>query len=212
VLLNDAKGGFEAPVIVPVGDMPFDVASADFNQDGYLDLTTCNFWDGTLSVAQGYGDGTFKPAVSMPMDSAHLQRIVTGDFDRNGHQDIVFINGFDYTVSFVPGRGDGTFGTRLLYSSGNFPRGLATADFDGDGDLDVAIANMATDGISSLRNLTPPPAEEPADLDGDGTVGLADLLILLAAWGPCPADCPADLDGSGAVGLADLLMLLAAWG
>ncbi len=48
------------------------------------------------------------------------------------------------------------------------------------------------------------------DVNGDCVVGIADLLILLGAWGPC-ADCPADLDGSGAVGITDLLLLLAAW-
>ena len=52
------------------------------------------------------------------------------------------------------------------------------------------------------------------DLDGDGTVGVSDLLILLADWGPCPpkGDCPADLNSDGSVGVADLLILLANWG
>jgi hypothetical protein len=52
------------------------------------------------------------------------------------------------------------------------------------------------------------------DLDGDGRVGISDLLILLAGWGPCPDPpdaCPADLDGDGTVGIADLLILLANW-
>ncbi len=52
-------------------------------------------------------------------------------------------------------------------------------------------------------------AGNPADLDGDGTVGGADLAVLLAAWGQ-PG--PADLDGDGTVGGADLALLLAAWG
>jgi hypothetical protein len=26
----------------------------------------------------------------------------------------------------------------------------------------------------------------PADLDGDGAVGITDFLLLLAGWGPCP--------------------------
>ena len=54
----------------------------------------------------------------------------------------------------------------------------------------------------------------PGDLDGDGTVGILDLLILLSAWGPCPDPpdlCPADLDGDGSVGIFDLLMLIANW-
>ena len=52
------------------------------------------------------------------------------------------------------------------------------------------------------------------DLDGDDSVGLSDMLILLANWGPCVDcdNCPADLDGDCSVGLADLLILLENWG
>ena len=54
----------------------------------------------------------------------------------------------------------------------------------------------------------------PADLDGNNDVGISDLLILLADWGPCPdcGDCGVDLDGDGSVGVSDLLILQAAWG
>ncbi|MEE9129889.1 MAG: hypothetical protein V3T84_07700 [Phycisphaerales bacterium] len=51
----------------------------------------------------------------------------------------------------------------------------------------------------------------PADLDGDGSVGAADLLTLLVSWGPCEG-CPADFDGNGSVGASDLLALLVNWG
>ncbi len=51
----------------------------------------------------------------------------------------------------------------------------------------------------------------PADLDGNGSVGVSDLLSLLASWGPCKG-CPADFDGDGDVGVPDLLVLLANWG
>ena len=52
------------------------------------------------------------------------------------------------------------------------------------------------------------------DLDGNGDVGVKDLLILLGAWGPCPpkGDCAADFDDSGSVGVKDLLILLGNWG
>jgi parallel beta-helix repeat protein len=52
------------------------------------------------------------------------------------------------------------------------------------------------------------------DLDSDGRVGIADLLTLLANWGPCPDcdNCPADFDGDCVVGISDLLTLLANWG
>jgi hypothetical protein len=51
----------------------------------------------------------------------------------------------------------------------------------------------------------------PFDLDGDGTVGITDLLSLLNAWGPGPAK-PADFNHDDSVGLADLIALLGAWG
>ena len=54
----------------------------------------------------------------------------------------------------------------------------------------------------------------PGDIDGDGVVGVKDLLILLGNWGACPDcnDCLADLDGDCAVGVKDLLILLGNWG
>lgn len=52
------------------------------------------------------------------------------------------------------------------------------------------------------------------DIDGDGSVGVPDLLILLANWGPCADcdDCPGDLNDDCTVGVADLLILLSNWG
>lgn len=56
--------------------------------------------------------------------------------------------------------------------------------------------------------------ERPGDLNGDGTVGSADLLILLSTWGTCADcdDCVADLDGDCNVGASDLLIMLVNWG
>jgi len=61
------------------------------------------------------------------------------------------------------------------------------------------------------NNGIPDECECLADINGDGTVGVNDLLILLGWWGNDPQG-PPDLDGSGEVGVKDLLMLLGAWG
>jgi len=54
---------------------------------------------------------------------------------------------------------------------------------------------------------------ECADVTGDESVGIADLLQVLEHWHDCPADsCQSDLDGDGDVGLVDLLMVVSAWG
>jgi hypothetical protein len=62
--------------------------------------------------------------------------------------------------------------------------------------------------------LTPKSTCALADLNCDGVVDGADLLILLSEWGKCgePDDCPADLNGDGVVDGADLLILLSNWG
>ncbi len=68
-------------------------------------------------------------------------------------------------------------------------------------------------GIVAWRGCPAPPLT-PGDLNGDGAVDVADLLTLLADWGPCRSctSCPADLTGDCNVGVTDLLLLLSNWG
>ena len=68
-------------------------------------------------------------------------------------------------------------------------------------------------GLHTVYLLTPVDEAIPGDLTGDGTVGGADLGILLSEWGPCDDcdDCPADLTGNCNVGGADLGVLLSNW-
>ena len=72
------------------------------------------------------------------------------------------------------------------------------------------------DGTSHDGNENGIPDECDADLNGDGVVGILDLLMLLAAWGPCDPPCPpvcaGDLNGNCTVNVLDLLILLANWG
>jgi hypothetical protein len=121
-------------------------------------------------------------------------------------------------------------------ASGGFAPGCEMMDFDGDSDIDEAdetalLAAYGGPGADCNGNGDPDPAEivlDPSldldangildscealgDLDGDGSVGITDLLELIGAWGACGAPCPADLDGSGTVGIADLLAMLGNWG
>jgi parallel beta-helix repeat protein len=52
------------------------------------------------------------------------------------------------------------------------------------------------------------------DLNGDGSVGVNDFLLLLSNWGPCAncENCEGDFDGDCVVGITDFLILLANWG
>ncbi len=48
------------------------------------------------------------------------------------------------------------------------------------------------------------------DIDGDGRVGVDDLLRLISSWGGFDPD--SDVDNDGTIGVDDLLELIAAWG
>jgi hypothetical protein len=87
---------------------------------------------------------------------------------------------------------------------------------------DYYVANETFDplyirgyGISDVlaASISTPP--RPGDLDEDGTVGITDILLLLAVWGPCPEPCPphcfGDVDTDCDVGVTDFLIQLANW-
>ena len=48
-------------------------------------------------------------------------------------------------------------------------------------------------------------------IDGDGVVGVNDILAIIGAWGPCVGGCPADLTNDGLVDVLDILQLLSYW-
>jgi len=87
--------------------------------------------------------------------------------------------------------------------------------FSASGDTAYITTYFVSDGVGHSYLYAIALKEMLGDLNGDNTVGVVDLLQVLAMWGDCPhgnTPCPADLDGDSAVGVADLLTLLANWG
>ena len=81
---------------------------------------------------------------------------------------------------------------------------------DAYGSWAATTGEIATPGLFAVTTCI----ANPADLNDDGTVDLADLLIVLSSWGPCddPGRCAADLNDDGVVDLSDLLIVLSSWG
>ena len=77
--------------------------------------------------------------------------------------------------------------------------------------FDATVPNLDVTGSLTGATVHVAGTSCPADLDHDDSVGILDLLALLAAWGTNPGG-PPDFDGDGTVGILDLLMLLANWG
>lgn len=63
---------------------------------------------------------------------------------------------------------------------------------------------------------TIPSPTNPADIDGDGSVGVPDLLAVINQWGVCGTTCTADISpqpsGDGVIGVPDLLAVINNWG
>jgi hypothetical protein len=103
----------------------------------------------------------------------------------------------------VDGGDTGNQGTSIAVGpDGKIVVGYSISGFDGVVFADLFVGTMT------------PETGIPGDLNNDGVVDGADLLILLSQWGKCddPDDCPADLNGDGTVDGADLLILLSNWG
>ena len=126
------------------------IVAADFNGDGKLDLAVTDAVGNSVIVQFGNGDGTFGAPTTIPVGKSPYA-IVPGDFNNDGKLDLAVANYADGTITLLLGNGDGTFtqAAGSPYPVGNGPFQIAVADFNADGKLDLAVANV-TDGTVSI--------------------------------------------------------------
>jgi hypothetical protein len=157
ILINKKDGTFADPVVYQWNGTDFgrQIALTDLNGDGELDILA---WDTGLVEKPGFmlnnGDGPFALATQGPaIDNAPDQgfsALVPADVNGDGKMDFIGADGGGFSVYLNSGNGTFNGGTRY-YESGKSGMGLAVADFDGDGKLDVA--NAFTSSTPSDANV-----------------------------------------------------------
>jgi hypothetical protein len=161
LLLGNGDGTFQAPVTLPLsqgGDRltARSIAVADLTGNGIPDIVTANdsqSSQGSVSVLLGNGDGTFQAPVTFAAGSEPLS-VAVGNFHGDGHPDLVVTNlafvGVPDQLFLLRGNGDGTFQAAVSLDAGRLSRGLALADFNGDGNADLAVANVGGGDVTVL--------------------------------------------------------------
>jgi hypothetical protein len=206
VFLGNGDGTFQNQLPYPTGGssgsaIRAGMVAADFNKDGKIDLAVANDQSssgsnqGSISVLIGNGDGTFQPALNYPLVNFIPVAMVCADFNRDGVVDVA-LAGYNADVGEVDillGNGDGTFIQGSTSTYGDYiPHSIAVGDFNGDGELDLAvtffISNVSESGYyyrilfgDGNGGFNPGPFTggvvgtplTVADLNGDGKLDLA---------------------------------------
>jgi hypothetical protein len=204
VLLGNPDGTFDPAMSSPAGNAPTSLAAGDFNEDGWLDLVTGdpgynnNFSD--VTVLLGQGNGSFQAPVGLEVSADYYfgaESVSVGDFNGDGNLDIAagtnvawssYYGGGVYGVAAVLlGTGTGAFSlSNWSYTGDGYNTAAAVADFNSDGNLDIAsvtdygyiFVSLGT-GTGSFNYWdyyynqgATPFAVAAADLNNDGTLDL----------------------------------------
>lgn len=162
---------FLSALDVTVNPNPREPLLGDFNGDGLLDLATSNNNGGTITVLLGYGDGTFEDPVSYRVAASTRSGSVE-DINGDGLLDLVVLSGGSRNqYSVLLGNGDGTFQDPIhtVFGNGLGSNGTVLGDWNGDGYLDLALANFLGDSVSVLFGNGDGAFQEPEEYPaGDG--------------------------------------------
>ena len=125
---------------------PAQMAEADFNRDGKLDLAVSSSSSNTVSIFLGNGDGSFQPSTSLNT-TTHPWGIAVGDLNGDGIPDLVIGSNSAAGLTIALGNGAGDFATSTL-PGGICPQYPALADVNHDGKLDIVVGNQCNNGIA----------------------------------------------------------------
>ncbi|MBC7977153.1 MAG: VCBS repeat-containing protein [Myxococcales bacterium] len=168
------------------------VALGDLNGDGNLDVAATNQSRASVSLFFGAVDGTFGPAVDIPVGltgASHPYSAAIADFNGDGRNDLAIADTQSLTIIVRLGNGDGTLQPEVAYPTrGSGDLSVITDDVNGDGRPDLICANRQSNNVSVLLGR------------GDGTFRRPVLSTTRAETGPYTV-ATADFNNDGVLDL-----------
>ncbi len=149
-----------------VGNNPVALAAATYSGGTLPDLAVVNENDNSVSILLNQDTGNFVAQGNSPIKLAKNETgpiaIATGTFGNTAENangvtvapvDLVIANSTSNNVTVLLGNGDGTFveAPGSPYAVGTAPSSVVVADFNGDGNLDFAVANKGDNTISVFK-------------------------------------------------------------
>ncbi len=163
-LQGNGAGGFAPATRFATGLRPTGLAIGDINNDGNIDLAVSHLVSRFVSVLFGNGAVApatqFAPQLRVALPAFHAPNsIAIADFNGDGLADLGLGNSISTTFTILLGTGLGKFTQPYEFDLGRFPKspktaGIAIADLNNDGLLDVIATSPNTDDLRVLlRNV-----------------------------------------------------------
>lgn len=177
VYFNQGNGSFAGPAYYYAGYNPGTILSVDVEADGDLDLvlTARPSWtQHYIVLLRNNGSGVFQYSHQYNVVPASTQVAqVAADLDGDGDIDLAGIRSTDYgqpgdSLVFYQNDGHGQFALSCVAALPDGPWGVAANDFDGDGDIDIAVGSVWTTTLRVLRNAGDGTMAQVQDLDQGG--------------------------------------------
>ncbi|MGC1781930.1 MAG: FG-GAP-like repeat-containing protein [Acidobacteriaceae bacterium] len=180
-------GGTVVTNTVPLTGTLTGIVTADFNNDGKLDLAVSDSANNNVHVLTGNSTGTFTLLGSYSTGAGTKPNgIVAADFNHDGNVDVATINNGNNTATVLLGSATGALTVQAAQATGTNPIAISVTDVNSDGKPDLVVFDSPTASTGEVDVLLG---------NGNGTLQTASIASLSFVPGTLAAVADFNQDG-----------------